>query len=219
MNLFTVPVLSIAESIADKLDHTWENQEQSLGEKKHVISKNQTSKIQNHTSKIKQSHPSQKKLNEIKNNLKMIEASVDNLLNEVIKSYQIEQLRSEKPGLTDLMVHLYNNEVSILNHLMIELDQHLIYEADDLTEPWKTEKSIKIFSGYLTPGVHRIDIQAKIQNHQNKNSDQQSLLQSIKNRFTIDVPEKSDKKTWVIGLYLPENDQSLLRSEITEKNR
>ncbi len=197
--------LNEVESILDQLEKRLQENEvktsapMSFGSKKYLKSDEGLVKFKQE--KIEADLNESQKLISLSEAISKLEDDINKIDSEVHLARQSLLETAKIDNVVEIEGLIGNPDKIALRSLLVHIDGYEVYTLNDSNGLWIPSKSIPLYSGPMSPGKHRVTIDARISS---KSSDHFPFIngdyQVVSRSFEIDIPDGVFKKRWSIDL-------------------
>lgn len=134
-----------------------------------------------------------------------LESDVDQLASGVQRTKQGILDEAAIDAYVSLEANLADTDAAALKTLSVKLDGYPVYELSDASGLWMPSKSVPLYAGPLQPGVHRIDLEARlVMRHKQGLPLNSDVYRFINRTFDLSVRSGVTNNHYVIGITPPE---------------
>ena len=129
--------------------------------------------------------------------LSKLEAQIDQLENDVIKTKQAIHENSKKDNYIEINTVLEDGQNNTLRSLSVQLNGFAIYDIDEASGLWAPAGKLPIYSGPLQPGTHNLKVTARVSTRSETGLPlTTALTRLIDKEFKFEVPTGKFEKNY-----------------------
>ena len=217
------PAKRDVDSVLDRLEQRLMDQDReslSFGDQpsKAPAQKAAPTKFQYQPRDITPRYSEEEQITQIAHAVTELETDVDGFAGEVqrLKQKILEDVAID--NFVTIAAQVEAPDATTIRTLRLRLDGYTVYTIDEVAGLWLPRPVIPFYSGPLTPGTHKLELDAKLGR---RNGDGVPLgddtFQVIQQTFALNVPDGKARKSWVIALKTPEKGKTKGVAELAEK--